>query len=149
MTSSILSPLLVFLLALLSAIANEIPPVPQVDQVARVKEHRRGANGDLVPGEENLRKLLLQWHAIPGALEYEVCHNCHISDSGDVLEGNINFVPTSKTKAGRPVFVFPNAPLGKNSFHVRVSVEAGVWGPWSEQRNFVVDEPGQVQHDEL
>jgi len=133
--------------------------VVKLDDVARVKHHRRGASGDMVPGEEHMRKLLLQWDSVEGALEYQVCHNCVFVPPeekghyfGEIKQGNIDTVPATQLKANRPVFIFPNAPLGKNTFRVRVSVKEHEWGPWSDPRNFMVDEPGTVQHqheDEL
>jgi hypothetical protein len=140
--------LAVISLVMMAALAAGSGPLVNVDDVARVKEHRGGPQGDLVEGEEHMRKVLLQWDQVPGALGYEVCHNCVPSSDGE-LEGDIIPVPADQTKAGRPVLVFKNAPLGINTFHVRASVKENEWGPWSDQRNFVVDEPGNIYHDEL
>jgi len=127
--------------------------IVHLDVSARVKQHRRGAEGNLVEGEEHMRKLLLQWDAVDGALGYEVCHNCQPTTGSEVkngeLQGIITPVPVDQTKAGRPVFIFPNAPLGKNTFHVRVSTKKNEWGPWSAQRTFNVDEEvGTIHHHE-
>ena len=127
--------------------------VPLVDTSARVKQHRAGASGDLVPGEEDLRKIIIQWDSIPGALSYEVCHNC------DVVEGvpqasssggdSIHTVGVDMIRAGRPVFIQPGTPLGKNTFHVRANFDGGTNGPWSQERIFNVNEPGNALHEEL
>lgn len=123
--------------------------IPVIDNLARVKEHRFGANGDMVAGEEEMRKIIIQWDTIPGALQYQVCHNCKMTDDGVLEPGEIHPVALDMVRAGRPVFVRPNTPLGRNTFHVRASVEEGKWGPWSEQRVFNVDAPGNAVHDEL
>lgn len=141
-----------FLQAMIACQAARVVPVPEVDEVARVKEHRRGASGDLVEGEEDMRKLLLQWESVPDAIGYEVCHNCDHDDGG---EGEIIPVGVGRKfeKGARPVLVRANVPFGRNSFKVRVSLKEGEWGPWSEPRIFYVDRDalGQVdhQHEEL
>lgn len=126
---------------------------PKVDMDARVKQHRSGARGDLVYGEEDKRKIIIQWDAIPGALEYQVCHNCKASKrKGELTPGDLHSVDIETVRAGRPVFVKPDVQRGKNSFHVRASVQEGKWGPWSEERIFHVDEVGKAEHggvDEL
>lgn len=124
--------------------------VPLVDRTARVKEHRFGANGDLVAGEEEMRKIIIQWNQIEGALAYQVCHNCRKTTEDGVLEpGEIQTVSPTQIRAGQPAFVKPGAPLGRNTFHVRASVEEGKWGPWSEERVFHVQDPGNAYHEEL
>ena len=47
---------------------------PEINNSARVKQHRSGPNGDLVSGEEELRKIIITWKAVPNAAKYEVCH---------------------------------------------------------------------------
>lgn len=127
--------------------------VPLVDFSARVKEHRAGANGDLVAGEEGQRKIIIQWDSIPGALSYEVCHNCQVTGEEGVLEpgeaGKIHTVNVGDVRAGRPVFVKSGTPIGRNTFHVRASVKEDEWGPWSKERVFNVNEPGNTVHNEL
>jgi hypothetical protein len=143
-----------FLLLLFSFVlhASGQDTAPIIDLSARVKEHRAGANGDLVAGEEEQRKIIIQWEEIPLALEYQVCHNCQATDEEGQLEpgetGKIHSVSKDSVRANRPVFVKPDTPLGRNTFHARASVK-GEWGPWSKQRVFNVDEPGNAVHDEL
>ncbi len=125
--------------------------VPIIDASARVKEHRFGATGDLVVGEEAMRKIIIQWNEIPGALAYEVCHNCQTTNQEGVLvlePGEIHPASPSAQRAGRPVFVRSGTTVGRNTFHVRASVEEGKWGPWSEQRIFYVKDPGNALHDD-
>jgi hypothetical protein len=141
----------VFLWACLAvSLSAQADLVPVVDRIARVKEHRFGANGQLVPGEEGMKKIIIQWNEIKGAIAYQVCHNCRKTDEDGVLEpGEIHFVSLTATRAGRPAFMKPGAPLGRNTFHVRASVEEGKWGPWSEERVFSVQDPGNAHHEEL
>ena len=40
---------------------------PNFIGTARIKQHRAGANGDLVEGEEHLLKAIIKWDAIPNA----------------------------------------------------------------------------------
>ena len=134
---------LAFLLALL-CMANA--KVPDIDITARIKQHYvGGTNGDLVEGEEDMRKIIIQWEAIPGALEYQVCHNCIPTET----DGDLHTVPITQTRGGRPMYIKKDAPLGMNSFQVRVSLAEGELTEWSKQRNFNVDEPGSVHHEEL
>jgi len=133
---------------------DDVRRVPLVDTSARVKQHRAGASGDLVPGEEDLRKILIQWDSIPGAISYEVCHNCdlgEVDDEGVPPSGGnkMHTVGVDMIRAGRPVFIQPGTPLGKNSFHVRANFDDGTKGPWSKERIFNVNEPGNALHEEL
>lgn len=121
--------------------------VPKIDLVARVKEHRQGARGDRVEGEEHMRKIIIQWESLPGALGYEVCHNCDVAEDGSWGgKGEVIEVPVGQERSGRPVFVKPDVPRGVNIFHVRASTEEGNWGLWSEPRSFDVQEPGNAHH---
>lgn len=144
---------------------NDNHPIPEPDLVAQVKAHRFGAAGELVPGQEHMRKLTVQWSRIPNALAYQVCHNCEEQKSSNkddeggsnpIVEvgdnGKIIDVSIETTKGGRPVMVLPDAPLGWNTCHIRASMKEGIWGPWSEERLFFVEDPGNVAHmkrDEL
>ena len=140
-------------LLLLLLVANPcaaIPERPKMDQRARVKQHRFGASGDLVAGEEELRKIIVYWEKTSGALGYELCHNCRVDDATGVRldddEGDVRPIPLDMTCAGNMCGVFPGAPLGKNRFNVRVQTSTG-WSLWSEHVNFFVDEPGHAEHE--
>ena len=122
----------------------------------RVKPHRAGATGELVDGEEHLRKIIVQWSPVPGAVEYEICHGCtNIDDetgeeTGDV-SGKVISVGIGEqfTCGNRPCLVMPGAPLGYNLFHLRVKV-GDEWSLWSEHRNFNIgDTFGTIEHEEL
>jgi hypothetical protein len=140
--------LVISLLFPASILGNEDALTPLVDFSARVKQHRFGASGDLVEGEEEMRKIIIQWDAIPGAVSYDVCHNCPIVE-GSPQSGEMHSVSVEAQRAGRPVFIKPNTPLGKNTFHVRANLAGGTNGPWSKGRVFNVDEPGNAVHEEL
>ena len=101
-----------------------------------------------------MRKIIIQWDSIPGALSYQVCHNCRLGETGmlEEMSGELHDVQVGVERAGRPVFVKSNAARGRNTFHVRASIEQGSWGRWSEPRSFDVHEPGNAHHqpsDEL
>lgn len=148
----------VSLLAILSTLIGTSVAVdrPFFDPNARVKQHRVKTTGELVEGEEELRKVLLKWDKVPGAEKYEICHNCDNidDDTGD----NAGLIPEEKIIAlgvsrkyecgGHACLVLPDAPLGFNTFHLRVQV-GDEWSKWSKHRNYNVDEPGFVEHEEL
>jgi len=121
-------------------------PGPEIDVSARVKQHRSGAGGDLVEGEEELRKVIVTWDKAYGASSYEICHNCVLNASGDLIEG---VAQSANSECGaQPCSVHPAAPLGYNTFQVRAKTGAG-WSEWGTQRKFFVDEVGHVDHEEL
>lgn len=129
------------------SVTGSIPQAPVIDLDARVKQHRNWG-GDLVSGMEHLRKIIVSWAPISGAAVYEVCHMCEIVNGEITVEGARTEVSTDNTCNGRPCMVLKEAPLGRNVFHARVKV-GSEWSPWSEQRNFNVEEPGTVAHEEL
>ena len=105
-------------------------------------------------GQEHLRKIILQWEKVQEAAAYEVCHNCEIEDltglrSEDCI-GDVLDIPIGRagTCGHGPCMVMPAAPIGYNKFHLRVKV-GGEWSLWSRHRNFNVQEPGRVEHEEL
>ena len=118
--------------------------VPEIDIKARVKQHRAGAAGDLVAGEEELRKVIIQWDKVDGATGYEVCHNC----KGDVEKIIPVEVGRKGECGGRPCMVLPGAPIGYNTFQLRVKTSSGV-SDWGSARNFKVQDVGHVEHEEL
>mmetsp|Transcript_13461 Transcript_13461/g.37159 ORF Transcript_13461/g.37159 Transcript_13461/m.37159 type:complete len:153 (-) Transcript_13461:115-573(-) len=144
------------LCAVLSAVATttaaDIPQRPEFDLTARVKNHRRGAEGKMVEGEEDLRKIILQWDRVADAEEYEVCHQCTVDDATGILDtmGEIRHVPIGRSGecGNRPCLVMPGAPTGYNRFNLRVRVD-DAWSAWSVHRNFNVLEPGTIEHEEL
>jgi hypothetical protein len=143
--------LLVLVTSLISPgriLGQDDPLIPIVDMSARVKEHRFGADGDLVEGEEDMRKIIIQWDPIPGAASYEVCQNCQVFE-GSSHSGELHLISAENLRAGRPVFIKPNTPLGTNTFRVRAILEDGTDGPWSQERVFNVNEPGTAVHEEL
>ena len=137
-------------LAATAPLASAMPDRPVIDKRARVKQHRAGAQGDLVSGEEHLRKIIVYWQPMPNALSYEICHNCHVNDdTGERRDEDVGFVyPVNleDTCAGNMCYVFKGVPLGKNRFNVRVKT-ADEWSGWSEHANFEVDEPGFPDHE--
>jgi hypothetical protein len=146
----------IIILVVVTAQQQAAPPVPEMDHSARVKQHRQGARGDLVEGEEDLRKIKIQWKPVEDALEYQVCHNC-VFDEYSPEEESVTSVSVGREGecGGRPCFVLPGAPQGRNTFHVRVRTTTGdnadvVWSEWSEPRNFNVgDHIGETYHEEL
>jgi hypothetical protein len=129
---------------------------PVFDPNARVKQHRVKTTGELVEGEEALRKVLLKWDKVRGAEKYELCHNC---ENIDEETGDTNgLIPSEKILSlgvgrqyecgGHACLVLPDAPSGYNKFHLRVQV-GDEWSKWSKGRNYRVDEPGTVEHEEL
>jgi len=130
---------------------------PIVDLSARIKQHRFGASGQLVDGEEEMRKIIIQWNPIPGAISYDVCHNCRVledstgpqPDEGGTGGGGLYLVNIDMTRDGRPAFVKSNTSLGKNTFHVRANLDGGKTTAWSQERIFNVNEPGNAVHEEL
>jgi len=129
---------------------------------ARVKEHRKGAEGKLVHGEEELRKVILSWTPVKGAVSYQICHQCQDyidKDTGKLKDGvdesdladklhKVGLGP-EHTCGGEPCLVLPNSPLGWNHYHLRVRLER-LWSVWSKQHNFKVStELGYVDHEEL
>jgi hypothetical protein len=149
--------LLLQLLLLLAAasLASAIPDRPKISNRARVKQHRFGATGQLVAGEEELRKIIVYWPPTVGALGYEICHNCSVDDAtgvrSDENDGGVaTAIAKGDTCGGTMCGVFPGAPFGKNRFNVRVQTSEG-WSLWSKHANFVVGEAGfsEHEHDEL
>jgi hypothetical protein len=133
------------------------PDRPQFDLKARVKQHRRGAEGNLVHGEENFRKIILAWDRVSDAEAYEVCHDCDIDDGTGTRDSTMGddkgevfprAVGRNFECGDRPCLVMPGAPLGYNRFNIRVKV-GSEWSAWSKHRNFFVAEPGHVEHEEL
>ena len=129
-------------------------PVPNIDSEAFVKQRRAaGAAGDLVAGEEDLRKISVQWEPIIGAYEYQVCINCDLE--ADPSTWAIKTVPVGRAgeKGGRlrrPVLIYPGVPIGHITFHVRVSLtDKEEFGHWSEPRHFNVGEAGRTLHEEM
>ena len=124
---------------------------PVLDDSARIKEHRAGATGELVAGEEELRKIVVQWDFLKGALEYEICHDCTISEDGSVTGGSRTIVPIGRKGecGGRPCHIVRGAPLRLNTFHVRANIADEGWTDWSAPRNFMVQDPGRTYHEEL
>mmetsp|Transcript_13327 Transcript_13327/g.20208 ORF Transcript_13327/g.20208 Transcript_13327/m.20208 type:complete len:207 (-) Transcript_13327:223-843(-) len=161
-TTSLASSLLTFLLLLLpllksvSAVTDERPNF-QIFQ-SRAKHHFTRA-GEKVEGEEELRKVILGWYAIPGAEEYQICHQCvgRIDEStgrinepedGVAQAGRIQTVSIHFQCGGHPCLVLPAAPLGFNHFHLRYK-KGGEWSLWSTVRNYNVGEIGPMEHQEL
>lgn len=159
---------------------------PELHLTARIKQHRQGAAGDLVEGEEDLRKIILNWDPVWEAKAYEICHQCGSIDSNsgerkgnggadaDADGGTVIAIPVGRQGecGGLPCLVVGGAPLGWNTFHLRVQLKATTksnnntsnnnnkdeeeddyrWSAWSPARNFNVQQEqlGSVDHsDEL
>ena len=134
---------------------------PNFIGTARIKQHRAGANGDLVEGEEHLLKAIIKWDAIPNAERYEICHHCndYIDEETGVADDNVTDEDSIKdiydieiggknTCGGQPCLVMPGVPKGNNQYHLRVKID-GEWSLWSKHQNFFVSEPGTFEHVEL
>mmetsp|Transcript_29530 Transcript_29530/g.67894 ORF Transcript_29530/g.67894 Transcript_29530/m.67894 type:complete len:152 (-) Transcript_29530:279-734(-) len=151
--------MIIYLILTLAATAFGLSTAayPSIRHEARVKQHRSGANGDLVDGEEEMRKIIVYWDIIPDAVEYELCYGCVVDNKtgirhDDPKGGHVFTIGISSTCGGVDMCkAIPNANLGKNVFNVRVKTNDGRWSRWSEGANFIVDEPGFSQHvyDEL
>lgn len=132
-----------------------LPDPPIVEDEARVKQHRSGAQGDLVAGEEHLLKAIIYWNPVRGAKIYEVCLGCSIQDGERLSEeqGRIETSEPGDTCGGRQCLVMPGTPRGINSYNVRVQTDEG-WSKWSEHANFLVDDSTigmapHIPHEEL
>ena len=143
--------------------------LPEIHVSARVKQHRSGATGQLVPGEEDLRKIIVTWdkptNDVVGSIaHYEICHQCGSDqidgDTGMMKEGatalgedKLKIVPIGRAGecGGHPCLVFPSCPKGKNTFNLRIAYKIDgandyKYSLWSPQRVFMVDEPGNISH---
>mmetsp|Transcript_23005 Transcript_23005/g.33953 ORF Transcript_23005/g.33953 Transcript_23005/m.33953 type:complete len:170 (-) Transcript_23005:64-573(-) len=122
---------------------------------ARAKQHRRGAEGKLVEGEEHLRKIILGWYRIDGAEAYEICHQCvgRIDENTGVeIDDSIGTIRRGgeiTTCGGQPCTVLPAAPIGYNRFHLRYQTKDGDWSSWSKVKNYKVEDVGHLEHEEL
>ena len=67
---------------------------------------------------------------------------------GDINGESVVESSIKKICAGGPCYVFPGAPTGYNKFHVRALLHDG-WSLWSNHRNFLIGEPGFLEHKEL
>ena len=128
---------------------------------SRVKRHFQ-RSGELVGGEEHLRKIILGWYGIPQAQDYQICHQCmQPIDNNDTDESKGDLTRTidetvtmgtimdTAMCADQPCVVIPAAPMGWNHFHMRYMVD-GEWSPWSTAKNFNVgEELGSIDHEEL
>ena len=153
--------LVLSLLVAITTAALAKPPVLEAN--ARVKQHRAGAQGALVEGEEDLLKMIVFWSSVPDAIDYQIQRDWKVVDeeTGDVLieEGTVE---TSFAKCGgRPCLVVPGATRGLHTVMVRAKLsssteEEAVWTLWSEPAHYLVDDstmgmsPHVPQpHDEL
>ena len=57
---------------------------PHLNKHLRVKQHRAGAKGDLVDGEEHLTKTIMGWAHFHEADSYEICMDCIIDDASGI-----------------------------------------------------------------
>ena len=143
-----------FLLGLAGVAAGAGTYVDNVDRPAfghqaRVKQHRQGAKGELIKDEKEHRKMIISWEDFPGAALYEVCHQCNVDDATGVRtgkDGEATEVALDHTCGGKPCFVRPATPRGKNVWNLRAKKGDGSWTPWSAHRNWDVQEPGYVKH---
>ena len=121
-----------------------------MEPAARLKQHRAGATGELVPGQEHLLKLTVFWNAIPDAQIYEVCLNCEIHDNErlDPTVGRLEVSDPQQTCGGRQCFIWPGADPGVNRVHVRVRTSDDRVSRWSDPGNFEVaaDKIGFTEH---
>lgn len=103
---------------------------------SRIKPHRQ-RSGDLVPGEEHLRKMIFGWEHERYADSYELLH---LND----VNGLVSYKDT-KECGGKPCVVLPAIPLGMQRFQLRYSVK-GEWSDWSMVRSFniLTDDTGAV-----
>merc|ERR1712195_212296 len=105
-----------------------LPDAPVMADSARVKQHRAGAQGDLVAGEEEMRKIIVYWNQNSRAKKYEACHGCRVVDATGVREGDsgrVIEVDIDETCNDNMCLVVKNAKKGKNRFNVRVQTNAG------------------------
>lgn len=143
---------LMFLLCTVAGVASL--KRPELHLEARIKEHKN-RSGEVIAWESELRKIIVSWDRYPNAQLYEVCHMCDVDEATGVRASTEEGTVTER-KVGRegecgmkPCLVIPGAPLGRNRFHVRVSV-GGEWTPWSKHRSYDVQDVGRVSHtDEL
>jgi hypothetical protein len=132
-----------------STVVAAAPERPQFDpKGARVIRHK----GRVVPGKKDLRRIVIKWDRVPDAEAYEVCHQCDIDDeTGTLLSmtDNGKVHPARENECGgRPCLVMPGAPIGYHRFNFRVKV-GSEWSVWSKHQNYLVAEPGNVEHQEL
>ena len=129
--------LFAFLLALIST-AHAAPVLDNVPVLFehRVKEHRAGANGDLVVGEEGFLKVMFKWNLDESAIEFEVKH---IDPTGHETTSTVE---TDQQCGGYMCFIKKNCPRGINAFAARTLSSDNQWTRWSTQLKFDVEEPG-------
>ena len=104
-------------------------PYPVLSPRLRVKQHRAGAEGNLVPGEEEFIKIILGWEFMETATAYEVCENCDIDSATGVRAttcgGTVEWVDKDNTCGGQPCWVRKQCPVGINTFAVRATLKDG------------------------
>mmetsp|Transcript_21247 Transcript_21247/g.32275 ORF Transcript_21247/g.32275 Transcript_21247/m.32275 type:complete len:153 (-) Transcript_21247:39-497(-) len=129
-----------------------LPDAPTIDNRARVKQHRSGAQGELVVGEEDKRKIIVYWKKNFAAKNYEVCHGCRIADAtgerdmeGGDSPGKVIEVGIDQTCSDNICLVVKGTNRGMNRFNVRVETSEG-WSKWSKHANFDVQEAGFPTH---
>lgn len=127
--------LLVYVLAFSAFVLSLDKPRFQMFQ-SRIKPHRQ-RSGDLVPGEEHLRKMIFGWEPERYADSYELLHH-------NEANGLLSYKDVRQC-AGKPCVVLPAIPLGMQRFQLRYSVK-GEWSDWSVVRSFniLTDDTGPV-----
>ena len=121
---------------------------PTFGHQARIKPHRN-RQGELIKDEKEHRKVIISWEQFPGATAYEVCHQCDIDDATGTRtgeKGETTELATDHTCGGKPCFVRPGAPRGKNLFNLQAKRTDGTWTAWSKHRNWDIQEPGYAKH---
>ena len=127
---------------------------PSILSSIRVKEHRSGAEGVLVEGEEDLLKIILKFTDVDSAEVYEVCHNCVVDDESGVrsgTDGDTDEVSPASTCGGELCWIRPGCPKAWNTFNVRAMV-GDDWTRWSKTGRFMVaydKHTGHSEHSEL
>ena len=148
-------PLLLLLSAWRSSASPSLPH-PSILPSVRVKNHFH-RSGELVEGEQHLRKVILKWTSFPGATRYEVNH-VHPHEQNEYV--HVTPIDIEHTCGGAPCHVKPACPIGRNGFSVRALVRGGEedgaeedgaekeeWTPWSPVVHFDInrDNAGQAQ----
>ena len=126
---------------------------PVIQKRARVKQHlSRGTNSELIEGLEHLRKIKFMWNTVEGAVGYDACINCKISQ-GQREENDTNGTvePAQDMCADSPCYIHTELEIGvAQAYSVRATFTDGTTTPWSDPVRFTPDEPGMTAaHQEL
>ena len=99
-----------------------------------------------------MRKIKFMWNTVEGAVGYDACINCKISQ-GQREENDTNGTvePAQDMCADSPCYIHTELEIGvAQAYSVRATFTDGTTTPWSDPVRFTPDEPGMTAaHQEL